>query len=73
MFSNDGSDLADQASLLELGVIDSTGVLELALFLEVQFGISVRGEDLLPQNFDSVDSMSDFVLRTLASAPAAKA
>ncbi len=66
MFSDDGSVLANDASLLEKGVIDSTGVLELAMFLETQFGISVRAEDLLPQNFDSVDSMAGFVQRATA-------
>lgn len=71
MFSDDGSVLADDASLLEQGVIDSTGVLELAMFLETQFGISVRAEDLLPQNFDSVNSMVGFVQRATAGRAAA--
>lgn len=71
MFSDDGSVLANDASLLEQGVIDSTGVLELAMFLETQFGISVRAEDLLPQNFDSVNSMAGFVQRATAGRAAA--
>ncbi|HEU4669619.1 MAG TPA: acyl carrier protein [Dyella sp.] len=70
MFSDDGSVLANDASLLEQGVIDSTGVLELAMFLETQFGISVKAEDLLPQNFDSVDSMAGFVQRAASGQPA---
>ncbi|AND67926.1 hypothetical protein ATSB10_04720 [Dyella thiooxydans] len=71
MFSDDGSVLANDASLLEKGVIDSTGVLELAMFLETQFGISVRADDLLPQNFDSVDSMAGFVHRATSGKVAA--
>nr|WP_256489646.1 acyl carrier protein [Dyella lutea] len=73
MFSDDGSVLANDASLLEKGVIDSTGVLELAMFLETQFGISVKADDLLPQNFDSVDSMAGFVHRAINSEVAAAA
>ncbi len=73
MFSDDGSVLVDDASLLEQGVIDSTGVLELALFLETQFGIAVKAEDLLPQNFDSVDSMTRFVSNAIAGGTATAA
>ncbi|WP_241762663.1 phosphopantetheine-binding protein [Dyella ginsengisoli] len=73
MFSDDGSVLANDASLLEKGVIDSTGVLELAMFLETQFGISVKADDLLPQNFDSVDSMAGFVHRAINGKVAAAA
>ena len=44
----------DDASLLEEGVIDSTGVLELILFLEQTFGITISDAEATPRNLDSV-------------------
>ena len=40
-------------SFLEKGIIDSTGVLELVMFLEERFGIKVKDEELVPDNLDS--------------------
>lgn len=68
MFSSDASALVNDASLLDQGVIDSTGVLEVALFLETEFGIEVKASELLPDNFDSVDNMVRFVTRMQAEA-----
>jgi acyl carrier protein len=53
--------LDDNASLLEQGVLDSTGVLELVLFVEETYGISVDEADLLPENFDTINSVTAFV------------
>ena len=63
LFSSNPSDLANGASLLEQGIIDSTGVLEIVMFLEGEFGLSIKASDMLPENFDSVDNMVRLVLR----------
>jgi acyl carrier protein len=63
MFSDDPAELADDVSLLDRGIIDSTGVLEVVLFLEESFGVQVRASEMLPQNFDSVDHIVAFVQR----------
>ena len=63
MFSDDESKLKNDDSLLEQGVMDSTGVLELVAFLESEFGIKIADEDLLPENLDSVDRIASFVAR----------
>jgi len=63
LFTDDPSQLPDDASLLDRGIIDSTGVLEIVLFLEEQFGIKVKDSDMLPENFDTVDRMAQFVVR----------
>lgn len=68
LFSVDDGDLVNHASLLDLGIIDSTGVLELALFLEKEFHIQVKDDELLPENFDSVDSLVRFVGKRLGGA-----
>ena len=63
LFTDDPSQLPDDASLLDRGIIDSTGVLEIVLFLEEEFGIKVKDSDMLPENFDTVDRMVQFVVR----------
>jgi len=50
----DASRLGTDDSLLEAGIIDSTGVLELIGFLEERYGIAVPDEDLLPENLDTI-------------------
>jgi acyl carrier protein len=47
--------------LLENGVVDSIGVLELVGFLETEFGIVVADEDLIADNFRSVAKIGAFV------------
>lgn len=54
-------------SLVEGGIIDSTGVLELIEFLESQFGIEVSDEDPVPSNLDTVDNLTRFVARKRGS------
>lgn len=50
-------------SLVEGGIIDSTGVMELIEFLEAQFSIEVSDEDTVPSNLDTVANLTRFVLR----------
>jgi acyl carrier protein len=68
LFTDDASQLPDDVSLLERGIIDSTGVLEIVMFLEETFGIKVKDSDMLPENFDKVDSIARFVARTMDGA-----
>ncbi|MCC2593650.1 acyl carrier protein [Tessaracoccus sp. OS52] len=52
---------ADDESLLESGVIDSTGVLELIEFLETEFGFSVDDSETVPENLGSVSGLIRYV------------
>jgi len=52
-------------SLLDAGILDSTGVLELVLFLESTYGICVEDADVVPDNLDTVDRIEAFVCRKL--------
>ena len=61
--SRDGTQLPNDASLLDRGIIDSTGVLEIVLFLESEFGVKVKDSEMLPENFDSVNNIVNFVQR----------
>jgi acyl carrier protein len=53
----------DDESLLEQGIVDSTGVMELVAFLEGAFGITIDDDELVAANLDSVDRMAAFVSR----------
>ncbi len=66
LFTDDDDALDDEASFLEEGIVDSTGILELVMFVEETFGIAVKDEELLPENFDSVVQLADYVVRKLA-------
>ena len=63
----DPSALADEASLLDQGIIDSTGVLEVISFLEDTFGLTVDDSEMLPENLDSIRAISNYVGRKLES------
>lgn len=56
-----GIALDDEDSFLEKEVIDSTGVLELVSFVEERFGIEVNDDELIPDNFDSVNKLNEYV------------
>jgi acyl carrier protein len=66
-FFYDGPPLAPQASLMDSGILDSTGVLELVTFLEETFGFAVDDTDLTPDNLDSLGRIAAFVERKRAS------
>ena len=51
----------DDDSFLENGIIDSTGVLELILFLEENFGIKVEDDEVVPENLDSINNLKRFI------------
>lgn len=63
LFEAADSNLKDDDSFLEQGIIDSTGMLELVVFLEESFGVKVEDEELVPENLDSVNSLADFITR----------
>jgi len=53
--------VGNEEPLLKNGLIDSLGILEVVTFLEKEFGFTVTDEELLPENFESVHSLSNFV------------
>jgi len=73
MFKDDGNGIAADASLLEAGIIDSTGVLELICFLESTYDIQVADEEMLPENLDSIRAITGYVSRKVKSGQAALA
>jgi len=66
LFDAQESALENDASFLEQGIIDSTGVLELVEWLEETFAIKVDDEELIPANLDSVNQLAQFIARKTA-------
>lgn len=57
------SELNNDASFLDEGIIDSTGMLELVAFVEDTYGVVVEDEELIPDNLDSVNRIIAFLER----------
>jgi acyl carrier protein len=67
----EGEPLPDRGSLLDHGVVDSTGVLELIVFLQDEFKIEVTDDEMVPANLDSIANLEAYVTRKLAAGSAA--
>lgn len=61
LFSDNGYPHSDDTSFLEEGIVDSMGIMELVVFVEEQFGITVEDEELVPDNFDSVGKLAAYI------------
>jgi acyl carrier protein len=61
----DDTKLADQDSLLEAGIVDSTGILEIIAFLERSYGVKVDNDEMVPENLDTIASLCAFVRKKL--------
>jgi acyl carrier protein len=57
----DGESLKDDTSFMEAGIIDSTGVLELIMFLEETYGIKIEDNELVPENFDNLQNVARYL------------
>lgn len=66
MFGASPEDLDDDASLLDTGVLDSTGVLELISHVEQRYGVEVDAAEIVPENIDSVNQLRAFLDRKQA-------
>jgi len=71
LFREDLSHLSDSDSLLENGVMDSTGILELVAFLESEFSLQMSDAEIVPDNLDSIGAIAGYVERKRAAATAA--
>lgn len=67
LFSDQGYRFSSNASFIQEGIIDSMGVMELATFVNTEFGIQVDPQDVTPDNFDSVNKLAEYVRRKLAA------
>ncbi len=66
LFGDDNT-IESDASLLENGIIDSTGVLELISFLEETYEIIIEDDEMIPENLDSMKNISDFLNKKITA------
>jgi acyl carrier protein len=57
----DKKSLAPDEDLLMQGIIDSLGILKLVLFMEKSFGIKINNEEMIPENFQTLNALAEFV------------
>ena len=55
------AELADEQSLLDNGIVDSTGMFELIAFIESTYGFKIKDEEMVPENLDSIAHITAFV------------
>ena len=67
LFTDDQSELKNDDSFLDQGILDSTGILEIIFFIEDEFGIKIQDEEMIPDNLDSVDKIVAFIQRKQAA------
>ena len=66
LFTDDDNALADDTSLIQQGIVDSTGILELIGFIEETWPLRVPPQDMTPANFDSLGSIDRYLDGRLA-------
>lgn len=61
LFTDDQSLLDDDTSLMQKGIVDSTGILEIIFFINEEFEVQIEDHEMIPENLDSVDNIVSFV------------
>ena len=62
--------LSNESSFLELGIVDSMGMLELVSYLENTYKIEITDDELVPSNLDSINQIADYLCRKLVTGDA---
>ena len=63
LFTDDDSELDDNDSFLEKGILDSTGILEIINLIEETFSLKVEDDEMIPENLDSVNNIVAYIGR----------
>jgi len=66
LYGQDDDSLRDDVSFLQNGFIDSTGILELVSFVQETYALPVSDDELVPDNFDSLNKLEAFISAKLA-------
>ena len=65
LFGDDGNSFTDQDSFMEHGILDSTGILDVILFVEENYGVKVDDDEIIPENLDSLDNLESFIKKKM--------
>ena len=71
-YVSDPVEPTDEASLLDSGLVDSTGMMEIILFLEGEYAFHIEDHETIPENLESISKIAAFVARKQATATAAR-
>ncbi len=63
LFGDTETEFSDAESFMEKGILDSTGILDVILYLEENFDMKVEDDELIPENLDSIDNLAAFISR----------
>lgn len=53
--------LSEEDDLLEQGIIDSMGIMNVIAFMEENFEIAVEDQEIVPDNFQTIKNMEQFI------------
>jgi len=67
LFTTEQSALKSEDSFMKSGIMDSTGILEMIMFLHDEFGVDVMDDEMVPENLDSVNNVVAFLDKKLAT------
>jgi acyl carrier protein len=67
-YVSDPAELTDEISLIDSGYVDSTGMLEIILFLEGEYGFHIEDQETIPENLETISRIAAFVARKQLSA-----
>jgi len=61
LFTDDQSQLNNEDSFMDKGIVDSTGILEIITFIEDEYDISVEDSEMIPENLDSINNLVKYL------------
>lgn len=67
LFTDDDSAFSDDTALIEQGIVDSTGILELIDFIEQTWPVNVPSQDMTPAHFGSLEAIDRYLDSRLAA------
>jgi acyl carrier protein len=67
-YVSDPAELTDDVSLIDSGYVDSTGMLEIILFLEGEYGFHIEDQETIPENLETISRIAAFVARKQSAA-----
>jgi acyl carrier protein len=67
-YVGDPAELTDEVSLIDSGIVDSTGMLEIILFLESEYGFHVEDHETIPDNLETLGRIAAYVARKQSAA-----
>ena len=67
LYNIDRNNIAPEENLLKSGVIDSMAIIKLVAFIEERFKIHIDEEDLVPENFENLGSITEYVNHRIES------